>query len=142
MSSHRITYCILFLESHIISVSLYPFLTNKIISSPQINTHWLHRNAHSLFSDKHNKSFSEKRHGYTKYIIFTDRHTVSSFQIYNLNLSHRNTYILFSSKHTISTSQINTIYPLYGNARYILFQVNSLYHLLRNKDHILFSDKQ
>jgi hypothetical protein len=100
---HRITHFNLFLEKHIISLSLYPILTNTIIYSPEINTlHSLHWNAHILFSDKNNKSLSVICPRYTQYIIFSDRHTISSFLAHKLYPSHKNTHILFSTQHTIS----------------------------------------
>ena len=60
-------------------------------------------------------------HRYTHCIIFSDRHTISSFQIYKLYSLHRNTHIFFSDKHTIFTSQKYKLYTLYRNAHYIFF---------------------
>jgi hypothetical protein len=79
-------------------------------------------------------------HRYSQYIIFSDRYTISSFQIYKLYSPHGNTHILFSAKHSVSTSRINTLYILNRNAHYILFRENTLYPLFRNKHYILFSD--
>ena len=104
---HRITHYTLFSEKHIISsISLYPNLTNThyMLSSDK-HIHSLNRNA-ILLSDKHNKSFSEISHWY---IIFSDRHSVSSFEIYKLHPSHTPTQIHISAKLTVSISRINTL---------------------------------
>ena len=120
---HRITQYNLFSENHIIS----PSQINTINHSPQINTIC---------------PFTEK--------TFSDRHTISSFQIYKLYPLHRNTHILFSDRHTISTSQKYTLYTVLRNAHYILFsdkhtisssQKYTLFPLHRNTHYIFFSEK-
>ena len=90
---------------HIISSSRkthYPRSEINIISSSQINT----------INPSPQINTICPFHRYTQCIIFSDRHTISSFQIY--------TYLL-SDKHTISTSQKLTLYILLRNAHYILF---------------------
>ena len=95
-------------------------------------------------------------HRYTQCIIFSDRHTISSFQIYNYIL-FTEIHIFFSDKHTISTSQKYTINTLLRNAHYILFSDKrtifssqkctlyplpgkKLYILHRNTHYILFTE--
>ena len=118
----RSIHYILISERHIISSSqkctLYPLLKNLryilssemyIISSSQINT---------INPSQINTICPLQR--YTQYIIFPDRHTISSFQYTNC--------ILFTEIH-ISSFQINTL------------QKSTLYTLLRNAHCIHFSDK-
>ena len=110
---HRNAHYILFQEN-----TLYPLHRKHIISFSQRNTLYpLRRNAHYiLFQEKtlyplrrnaHYILFSEINisssqinticpfHKYTQCIIFSDRHTISSFQIYKLYHLYRNTHILF-----------------------------------------------
>jgi hypothetical protein len=123
ISSFSKSHYILFTEIHICSSQI-----NTINPSPQINTICFFRR-------------------YTQCIIFSDRHTISSFQIYKLYFLHRNTHIFFSDKHTIFSLHKCTLYPLHRIKHYNLFAEKhiisfiSLYSILTNTHYILSSDK-